>query len=76
MAASLTVTFTVTGTATNGTDYQGVPLSVTFTAGQALRIPACRCLMGPQAQTGVVTVTDDATYDVGAPVRDSHDYRM
>ena len=34
-AASLTVTFTVTGTATNGTDYQSLPVTVTFGAGQA-----------------------------------------
>ena len=31
-AASLTVTFTVTGTATNGTDYQSLPVTVTFGA--------------------------------------------
>ncbi|MEP6782979.1 MAG: Calx-beta domain-containing protein, partial [Acidobacteriota bacterium] len=34
-AAALTVTFVVTGTATNGTDYQGLPVTVTFGAGQA-----------------------------------------
>jgi len=35
VTSSLTVTYTVTGTAVNGTDYQMIPLTVTFLAGQA-----------------------------------------
>jgi len=69
-AASLTVTFTVTGTATNGTDYQSVPLSVTFSAGQANSDLFVVPLPDGQAEgseTVIVTVTDGATYDVGAP---------
>lgn len=69
-AASLTVTFTVTGTATNGTDYQSVPLTVTFAAGQATAdlfvVPLPDgTVEGPE--TVIVTVTDGATYDLGSP---------
>lgn len=69
-AASLTVTFTVTGTATNGTDYQSVPLTVTFAAGQATAdlfvVPLPDgTVEGPE--TAIVTVTDGATYDLGSP---------
>jgi hypothetical protein len=35
LASPLTVSFTLTGTATNSTDYQNVASSVTFRAGQA-----------------------------------------
>ena len=35
LAAPLTVAFTLTGTATNGTDYTNVPLTATFPAGLA-----------------------------------------
>ena len=36
LAAPLTVTFTLTGTATNGTDYTNIPLTATFPAGWRL----------------------------------------
>ena len=50
LASPLTVTFTLTGTAANGTDYANVPLTATFAAGQptvdvdgdAVRRRACR----------------------------------
>lgn len=69
-AASLTVTFTVTGTATNGTDYQGVPLTVTFSAGAAtadLFIVPLPDATAEGSETVIVTVTDGATYDLGSP---------
>ncbi len=68
--AALTVTFTLTGTATNGTDYQNLPLTVTFAAGQAtanvLVVPL------PDAnveglETVVLTVVDGAGYAAGSP---------
>lgn len=70
-AASLTVTFTVTGTATNGVDYQGVPLTVTFAAGQAtadLFVMPLGDATAEGSETVIVTVTDGATYDLGSPV--------
>jgi hypothetical protein len=69
-AASLTVTFTVTGTATNGTDYQAVPVTVTFGIGQSqvdLLVVPTQDGVAEGSETVIVTVTDGATYDVGAP---------
>ena len=69
-AASLTVTFTVTGTATNDTDYQSLPVTVTFGAGQGTVDLFVMPLTDGDAEgseTAIVTVTDGATYDVGAP---------
>ena len=69
-AASLTVTFTVTGTATNGTDYPSLPVTVTFGAGQAdvdLSVAPTQDGVAEGSETVIVTVTDGATYDVGAP---------
>jgi hypothetical protein len=68
--SSLTVTFDVTGTATNGTDYQGVLTTVTFAAGQAtvdLFIVPFTDGTTEGSETVIVTVTDGATYDLGAP---------
>lgn len=69
-AASLTVTFTVSGTATNGTDYQSVPATVTFAAGQAtvdLFVVPLSDATTEGSETVIVTVDDGATYDLGAP---------
>lgn len=69
-AASLTVTFTVTGTATNGTDYQSLPTSVTFAAGQStadLFVVPFTDGVTEGTETVMVTVTDGASYDVGSP---------
>jgi len=69
-AATLTVTFTVTGTATSGIDYQGLPVSVTFGVGQATADLVVLPLADSTAEgseTVIITVTDDALYDVGAP---------
>ena len=69
-AASLTVTFTVTGTATNGTDYDTLPVTVTFAAGQStvdLSVVPRQDGVAEGSETVIVTVTDGAAYDVGAP---------
>lgn len=70
LTSALTVTYTVAGTATNGTDYQAIPLTVTFLAGQATAdvfvIPiADGATEG--VETVIVTLTDGAAYDLGAP---------
>ena len=69
-AASLTVTFTVNGTATNGVDYQSIPVTVTFAAGQAttdLFVMPLADATAEGSETVVVTITDGATYDLGSP---------
>jgi hypothetical protein len=69
-AAPLTVTFTVTGTATNGVDYQSVPVTVTFGVGQATADLVVIPLVDADAdasETVIVTITDGASYDLGAP---------
>jgi hypothetical protein len=69
-AASLTVTFTVTGTAANGTDYQSVPLTVTFGAGQStadLFVIPFPAGTAEGAETVIVTVEEGTTYDVVVP---------
>lgn len=69
LTSSLTVAYTVTGTAVNGTDYQAIPVTVTFLAGQATAdvfvIPAADGL-AEALETAIVTLTDGATYDLGA----------
>lgn len=72
-AATLTVAFTVSGTATSGVDYQAlpVPVSVTFAAGSATADVVVTPLQDTDnaeiSETVIVTITDGATYDVGAP---------
>ncbi len=70
LTSSLVVTYTVTGTAVNGTDYQAIPVTVTFLAGQATAdvfvIPTADGIV-EGVETVIVTLTDGATYDLGAP---------
>ena len=70
-AASLTVTFSVTGSATNGADYQTLPVSVTFAAGSAMVELWVRPLRDSDAsevsEMVILTLTSGATYNVGAP---------
>jgi hypothetical protein len=70
LTSSLTVTYTVAGTAVNGTDYQAIPVEVTFLAGQATAdvfvIPAPDGVTAA-AETVIVTLSDGTTYDLGAP---------
>ena len=69
-ASALLVTYTVTGAATNGVDYQSVPVTVTFLAGQS----SADVFVMPLAdgtpddgETVVVTLSDGAAYDLGVP---------
>jgi Calx-beta domain len=60
----------VSGTATNGSDYQSVPTTLTFAAGQAtvdLFIVPFADGTTEGSETVIVTVDDGATYDLGAP---------
>lgn len=69
-AAPLVVTFTVAGTATAGVDYSALPVSVTIPAGSAFGDVVVTTLVDSDinevAETVVVTVTDGASYDLGA----------
>ena len=66
----LTVRYVVTGTAVNGTDYQTIPVTVTFLAGQATAdvfvIPTADGIV-EGVETVIVTLIDGASYDLGAP---------
>lgn len=70
LTSSLTVTYTVTGTAVNGADYQAIPVTVIFLAGQAtvdvFVIPTADGV-AEGVETAIVTLTDGAAYDLGAP---------
>lgn len=68
--AALTVTYTVTGTAANGTDYQSIPVTVTFAAGAATANVFVEPLPDATAEgpeTVVLTVVDGAGYVAGSP---------
>ncbi len=70
LTSPLAVTFALTGTAVNGTDYQAIPLTVTFLAGQATAdvfvMPAADGI-AEGAETVILTLIDGAAYDLGAP---------
>lgn len=70
LTSSLTVTYAVAGTAVNGTDYQAIPVTVTFLAGQATAdvfvVPTADGTT-EGAETVILTLTDGAAYDLGAP---------
>jgi len=72
LTSALTVTFTLTGTATIGTDYQTVPLSVMFAAGSATAtvsvVPLADTVPTVEgAESVILTVVDGAGYTAGAP---------
>ena len=69
LSVALTVSYTRSGTATNGTDYANIGGTVTFNAGQAttdrIVVPVNDAVVeGPE--TVIVTLTDGANYDLGA----------
>lgn len=69
-ASTLTVTLTIGGTAGNGLDYQALPTTVTFLAGQAtvdLTVVPSVDGVAEGTETVIVTVGAGAGYDVGAP---------
>lgn len=70
LASPLSVTFTLTGTATNGEDYASVPLTASFAAGAATTtvvvVPvADETIEGPE--TVILTLDDTTPYEVGSP---------
>jgi hypothetical protein len=70
LAAPLTVTFTLSGTAVNGTDYTNVPLSATFAAGVASATVVVTPLADGTtegAETVLLTLGDTTPYEVGSP---------
>jgi hypothetical protein len=67
--APLTVTFDVSGTAENGSDYDTIEVTVTFLAGEStavLEVTPVSDADAEESETVIVTVTDGASYDVGA----------
>ncbi len=69
-AASLTVTFSVGGTATPGTDYAALGSSVTIPAGAAsatLTVTAIDNAIAESNETVVLTISSNAAYTVGTP---------
>ena len=71
LAVPLTVTFTLTGTATNGTDYTSVPLTASFAAGDATTTvsvePAVDDLYTEGTETVVLTLGATTPYQVSSP---------
>jgi hypothetical protein len=69
-AAPLSLTYTLSGTAINGVDYQIVPATtINFGAGEAttdLTITPIADGTAEGVETVTVTLTDAATYDLGA----------
>ena len=70
LAAPLSVTLTVTGTATNGTDYFNLPLTANFAAGVATTMVEVKPTSdafteGPETVTVTLGVT--APYEAGSP---------
>ena len=69
-ASALTVTFTVDGTATAGTDYQALAASVTIPAGASFADVDVTPLRdgdnNESSETVIVTLEDGASYDLGA----------
>ena len=68
--SALTVSFTVGGTATSGTDYQAVPTSVTIPAGAASAtvtiVPVNDTTIEPD-ESVVLTLTPSSAYAIGGP---------
>jgi hypothetical protein len=69
-AAELVVTIEVSGTATGGSDYVSLPLTITFAAGSAVAdlavVPLADALT-EVPETVTVTVIDTADYELGSP---------
>ena len=73
-AGSLTINYTVTGTATNGSDYSNLGGSVTIPNGQPSATEAVTVIddSNPEsAETVIVTIDPDAAYTVGSPSSDT-----
>jgi uncharacterized protein DUF5666/Calx-beta domain-containing protein len=71
VTSPLTVTFTLTGTATNGLDYQLLPLSATFPAGSTtvdIVVTPLADLLVEAPETVVLTLTGATPYVLGTPL--------
>ncbi|MEO6567317.1 MAG: Calx-beta domain-containing protein, partial [Opitutaceae bacterium] len=69
-ASTLTVNFTVTGTATAGSDYTSLGTSVTFAAGSAtatLAVSPIDDLLVEGGETVILTLANGSGYTVGSP---------
>jgi len=70
LAAPLSVTFALTGTATNGTDYSGVPLSANFAAGVAtttVEVKPTSDAVTEGPETVMLTLGVTTPYEAGSP---------
>ncbi len=70
VTSPLSVSFTLTGTALNGTDYVTVPLTATFLAGQAtvdVVVTPIADLLAEGPETVVLTLTNASPYVLGTP---------
>ena len=71
LASSLTVTYTLTGTAVSGVDYGTVPLTATFPANQGYVDVTIAPLVDNAvegAETVILTLTAAAPFELGSPV--------
>jgi hypothetical protein len=69
-AAALAVTLSISGTATNGTDYQTLPATATIAAGSASATVTVTPIVNPvvhAAKTVIATVQTGTGYAVGSP---------
>lgn len=69
LTSPLAVTFTLTGTATNGTDYTSLPLTATFLPGQAtvdVTVSPTADALAEGPETVVLTLASVAPYTLGA----------
>ena len=68
-AAALTVNVTLTGTATNGTDYTTIPTTVTFAVGSATALVNLAVIddtLSEPLETAILTITPGSGYTVGS----------
>jgi len=70
LTSPLSVTFTLTGTATNGTDYTSLPLTATFLAGQAtvdVIVTPIADSLAEGSESVILTLAAVAPYTLGSP---------
>jgi hypothetical protein len=70
MALSVTVHFSLSGAAVNGTDYDSLPVSVVFAPAQStaeLTVTPRPDSLSEGSEAVVLTLTPDASYDLGVP---------
>src|SRR6185503_8069692 len=69
-ASSLTVFYSVSGTATAGSDFQTIPLSILIPAGQSsagITVTTMDDALVEGDETVIVTLSPNAAYTVGSP---------